>query len=523
MDIIIGILAFLLVLGTIILVHEWGHYIFAKRANILVREFAFGMGPIIFKKKKGETLYTIRAFPVGGFCAITGEEFEEDPLKNIDKVKVELKDNVITKIYINVDDESVSHLPTLYLQDYDIYDEEQTGKLYIRSIEENKIVEYQVDPQAMIKTPKEEYQIAPYNRTIGSKTKRQRGLVMIGGVMMNFLLAILVFLIAAVIKGFPDYNSSTVGKIDQDSISYQAGLRENDKIIRLESGSINVEIKNFKDISKFLGKYEDSFPSDIIKIYVEGKSEPIIVRPIIIINSIGIMNDSSSNLLKIKEVVGPAQEAGLKPGMIIAKINDEVVSSWGEIYQKLIQITDGSKIKITTSDNKDYIVTPYSKFVLDNQRGLDGSKIPVGTIGLDIVPKYKFDLGKTLVDPFQKFGSSFMMVIGTLKLLFTPKSGVGFDDLSGFVGIYSATKSIALTGFYRLLLWMGILSVNVGILNLLPIPALDGGRLIFLGYEVVTGKKPNQKVETALITATFILLLILIVFVTFNDITRLFS
>ena len=88
MDIIIGILAFLLVLGTIILVHEWGHYIFAKRANILVREFAFGMGPIIFKKKKGETLYTIRAFPVGGFCAITGEEFEEDPLKILIKLKL---------------------------------------------------------------------------------------------------------------------------------------------------------------------------------------------------------------------------------------------------------------------------------------------------------------------------------------------------------------------------------------------------------------------------------------------------
>ena len=66
--------------------------------------------------------------------------------------------------------------------------------------------------------------------------------------------------------------------------------------------------------------------------------------------------------------------------MIIAKINDEVVSSWGEIYQKLIQITDGSKIKITTSDNKDYIVTPYSKFVLDNQRGLDGSKIQLAQL-----------------------------------------------------------------------------------------------------------------------------------------------
>ncbi|HEY8395840.1 MAG TPA: site-2 protease family protein, partial [Bacilli bacterium] len=94
--------------------------------------------------------------------------------------------------------------------------------------------------------------------------------------------------------------------------------------------------------------------------------------------------------------------------------------------------------------------------------------------------------------------------------------------LSGPVGIFDMTKTIASQGIASLLNWMGLLSVNVGLLNLFPIPALDGGRLLFLGYEAVTKKKPSQKVETALISITMILLLGLMVVVTFNDVLRLF-
>jgi len=95
--------------------------------------------------------------------------------------------------------------------------------------------------------------------------------------------------------------------------------------------------------------------------------------------------------------------------------------------------------------------------------------------------------------------------------------------MSGFIGIYTITANAASQGMISLLNWVGLLSVNLGIVNLLPIPALDGGRLAFILYEAVTKKKPNQKVENWLHTIVFFLLIALLVFITYNDILRLFT
>ena len=130
MNVIIAILAFIFVLGLIIIIHEGGHFIFARRANILCREFAFGMGPILFKKKKGETLYSIRAFPIGGFCAIAGEEVENDPLKDVEKVRLEVVDGVVKKIYIATDKKTFKDIPEYNLLGYDLFDANETGNLY---------------------------------------------------------------------------------------------------------------------------------------------------------------------------------------------------------------------------------------------------------------------------------------------------------------------------------------------------------------------------------------------------------
>ncbi len=83
------------------------------------------------------------------------------------------------------------------------------------------------------------------------------------------------------------------------------------------------------------------------------------------------------------------------------------------------------------------------------------------------------------------------------------------------------TSEAASQGLITLLSFVGLLSVNLGILNLLPIPALDGGRIVFIGYEAITKKKPNQKVENWLHTIVFFLLIALMIYVTYNDILRL--
>ena len=111
-------------------------------------------------------------------------------------------------------------------------------------------------------------------------------------------------------------------------------------------------------------------------------------------------------------------------------------------------------------------------------------------------------------------------MINTLGLLFFSDE-VGIKQLSGPVGIFTMTSNAASAGFGSLLNFIGFLSVNIGFMNLLPIPALDGGRLVFVAYEAITKKKPSEKLQTALITVTMILLLGLILFVSFNDVLRL--
>ena len=132
---------------------------------------------------------------------------------------------------------------------------------------------------------------------------------------------------------------------------------------------------------------------------------------------------------------------------------------------------------------------------------------------------YKLGFFENIKYAFYELGYYIDVTIQSLKMLVS--GGASVNDLSGPVGIFNLTSQAAKQGFGSLLNFIGFLSVNVGFMNLLPVPALDGGRLLFLGYEAVTKKKPSQKVETALISITMILLFGLIIYVSFNDILRL--
>lgn len=536
LDIVIGILAFIFVLGLIIAIHEGGHFFFARRAGILCREYAFGMGPLLYKKRKGETLYTIRAFPIGGFCAIAGEEVEDDPLKDKNEIKLDIKNGIIKGIYLDVDKEELD-FPIYTLVEYDIYDELQTGKLYMKVLKDGEVKIIDVDPQAFIYSGKLEYQIAPYNRTLGSKSKRARAMVMFGGPLMNFLLALVAFLIVGLFNGFPVYESSQIEDVIDGSPAQVAGLQPGDVITKLSSDNYTLEVDEWNDISSFFDEYEIREINSLITVeFLRNNVEySKTFIPEIVLYNMYIFSDTSTLEVKIGDIITVndkmADNSQLQTGDIIKKINGRDVNSWNDVIKEAKAFVGGSEDEkkniITMTVNRDGVdknitVRPFSKNVIEDTLSPTGDKISVVKVQMGISPTYKFNLIKSFKYSVERTVDSGMAVIDTIGLLIND-STVTFSALSGPVGIYNMTSSIASQGFIQILSWLGLLSVNVGLMNLLPIPALDGGRLVFLGYEAITNKKPNPKVETALITVTMLLLFGLIIFVTFNDVLKIFK
>ena len=547
MDIFIGILAFVFVLGLIICIHEGGHFFFARRAKILCREFSFGMGPQLIKGKKGETVYSIRLLPIGGFCAIAGEESEDDPLLDLKKVKLLIEDGVVKKIYVNIDNDLYDDLPTLDLIEYDLFDQEQTGNLYIKVLENENEVTYSVDPQALYvftkPIPKDlkvmpldkkrkkfskEYQIAPYNRTLNSKSKTARALVMFGGPLMNFVLAIVAFFFSCWITGYSDVSSTKLYGTTEDTPAYVAGLRDGANIKTLsakktDGTTYSLEINEWNDISNFMLEYrnnENIIGEIVVKYERENQIYETNVVPQTIIYSISMIEDINSKDVTIGPLAegSKAYKAGLREGQIILSIDGKTMNTWKDVFhafQKNIEGNEMSIVVLEENEEKEIKVTPYSKELFDKTQNVDIVNMVMG-----ISPTVKHSFFRSFPESFKLMGSSIVTMFNTLGMLFTSKE-VGVKDLSGPVGIFSIVKEAAKSGFANLLYWMGFLSVNVGLLNLFPIPALDGGRLVFLGYEAITKKQPSQKVQTALITITMILLMILMIYVSFNDILRL--
>ncbi|HPJ86249.1 MAG TPA: site-2 protease family protein [Bacillota bacterium] len=193
LEFLLNLLIFLVVLSLVICIHEFGHLIFAKKAGILCHEFSFGMGPKVWARKRGETTYMIKAVPFGGYVAMAGEEVEADVLKKGQKIRIGLDmDGEITKIVLNNNNLSYQDFPEITVEDYDLLGKDG-GKLFIN--------EYFVKRNALYVYERKVMQIAPFDRTFNAKTKWQRFMVAFAGPMMNFVLAIFVFLLMYLVSG----------------------------------------------------------------------------------------------------------------------------------------------------------------------------------------------------------------------------------------------------------------------------------------------------------------------------------
>lgn len=211
----------------------------------------------------------------------------------------------------------------------------------------------------------------------------------------------------------------------------------------------------------------------------------------------------------------PAYEAGIKTGDTIVSINGDNVSSWSEV-QLLIQTTKGKEVEIVVEDVKGnertVMLTPEK---IENEDGSTSYVVGVGMGGKVVkgfVPSIKY--------AFETTGSLFGLMLTTIKELFT--GGVAVKELSGPVGIYSIVGEQAKEGLQSIMYLIAFLSINVGVINLIPFPAFDGGRILFLIIEKIFKKPIPVKVENMVNSIGFMLLLLLMLYVTLNDILRLF-
>lgn len=414
------IIAFILMFGLLVFVHEFGHFIFAKRAGMLVRELAIGFGPKVFSIKKQETLYTIRLLPMGGYVRVAGEDPEITELKPGQHIALEFNQaGAVNKIIIN----NKSKHPTARVIEIEKSDLEHALFIEGYDVDEEEKLHFAVDPNAVFVMDEIETQIAPFNRQFASKTKRQRAMQLFAGPMMNFLLTIVIFAFLGFFQGVPT-EEAKLGGIQPDS---------------------------------------------------------------------------------------PAEEAGFQAGDEVIAINDTPVTMWTEFQQTVRQSPETTLTMLVERNGREeeLVVTP---------RKIESQDQVIGQLGVE--QYMEKSILKAIPYSLEETYSTSKLIVTSLSKLVTGEFSI--DMLSGPVGIYDATDQVVQRGFLIFLTWTAILSVNLGIVNLLPLPALDGGRLLFIGLEVLRGKPLAPEKEGLVHFVGFALLMLLMIVVTWNDIQRLF-
>lgn len=415
------VIAFIFMFGLLVSVHEWGHLIFAKRAGMLAREFAIGFGPKIFSTTKNETLYTVRLLPIGGYVRVAGDDPEIIELKPGHHIGLEFNDaGKVKQIIVNNKDKH----PNAHLIEVESIDLDH--ELYIAGYEigdETTVHRFDVDRNAFFIMDERETQIAPFDRQFASKTVGQRAMQLFAGPMMNFILAIVIFIILGLVQGVPT-DRALIGEVEPDSPAEAAGLLAGDEVIAIEGNKIEKWTEFTATVQK---SPETALDFTILR---DGKETDLTVTP--------------------KEL----------------QVEEETI---GQVGVKL-------------AFEKSFIGT------------------------------FKYGFTQTYETTKLIITNLAMLVTGQLSL----------DMLSGPVGIYDATDQVVQTGFMNFLMWTAMLSINLGIINLVPLPALDGGRLLFVGIEAVRGKPIDPQKEGFVHVIGFALLMLLMLVVTWNDIQRLF-
>jgi len=398
---------------TLVTVHEWGHFYFAKRAGILVREFAIGFGPKLFSFRRGETWYTLRLLPIGGFVRMAGEDPEVVFVRPGQTIAADLKDGCISRIYTDRLDERNAELRG----EAEEVDLERELIIRLRIGDERRT--YRVLPDAHVVVRGRQIQIAPWNRQFGSKTVGQRAMAIAAGPMMNVLLAFVLFMAAVALAGIPE--RYRVHAVVGGGPAERAGLQAGDVILRIDGREVGYDFETLSELIR------------------------------------------NSNRPTVWEV-----------------------------------LRDGSVRSLT--------VPPPG---------------PDGRIGVELAPhgKRRATVGEVVEGGWNSLVGATGRILEGFRLLLSGRFTL--DDLTGPVGIVRVSGEQAAKGLPEYTFWFALLSLYLAVFNLLPFPALDGSRLMFLALEAIRGKPVDPSRESLVHFIGFAMLMLLMLAVTYNDILNL--
>lgn len=516
---ILNIILFVVVLGLIIFIHELGHYYFARKAGILVHEFSLGMGPLVYGKRKNDILYAIRAIPIGGYVSMAGESISDALIKKGDQISLSFDEKgIVVKIIL---DPNQFDLLIGEVISFDLYGKNRQP-LFIKILVSDVEMHYDVSRDAAYVFSKDKYMlVTPEEKSFESKTLLERFLVIFAGPAMNFILAFVLYLIVGLFLMQPNLESNTLGGVALGSPASLIGLVEGDII----TGINNDVISNWEDLSRSLSGLD----SHIVNITYTRNNETFIkenVALVVIIQTSGLSNVTTNGEVLTSpnsgQIFGRALEAGLNTSNVIYRLSqgDVVVevSDWDDIISFFREVTSG-EITIDYDQNGSNPNTITFTMISENALSKLGYQGLIFQLGVS--PTETYQLGSSVLHPFQMIGNNVSQVFATLGLLFDSNEDIGIGDLSGPIGIFTLVSRTSSQGLLAIISFTAFLSINIGLLNLLPIPALDGGRLVFLGIEAVSRKPLSRRLENSINTIMFYLLLGLFVFVTYNDILRI--
>ena len=517
----VDIIIFLFALMVMIAIHELGHFFVARLSGVLVHEYAIGLGPKIFSRRYGETRYSFRAIPFGGYAAMAGEDEATSYVKKGDVVGLRLDEKKWVKNIVLAQNKKAD----LYgkVVELNLYDDSRD--LFITIDNKYGLFKYFITKEMFYVFDKgDDQQIAPKSRSFEAKPKLERFLILFAGPMMNFILAVFVFFIALLIQGKPQ-KTNVIGRIDQDyqKILSEGGVSKGAQIVGLDNSeafkkdpSINGVLNYFANPSLDI---KEQYPVDFkLK---NGELKTINLVPTVISLKIGLSNEG---LKTLKPIIGKSYKLAnkkIKKGDEILKIDDYSPTNWLELIRYLDRDENRLKTKFNLTvkhkDNKEETITLNA--ISDDT--LKGQGAPSSIIHLGLYGKNQFDVLYAFKGAFTQTWANTRKIFRSLGALLSPNSGVGLSDLSGPVGILSLVSKTREQGVANLFLLIAILSLNFGVINLLPIPALDGGRIFFLLIETITGRKVFPKLEKRLNLIMFILLLALMVVILGFDIFKL--